>query len=57
LDIGAGPLAGTELVVIAEGSSVSVELHLPSDAERQGLAQRLLGRLEARGLQAEVTVR
>jgi hypothetical protein len=57
LDIGQGRFAGAELLVTAEGGSVSVELTLPATVSDASLAQRLRSRLEQRGLSAEVVVR
>jgi hypothetical protein len=57
LEIGAGRYAGAELLVVAEGGHVSVEVSLPEAANEPDLAERLRRRLEGRGYGAEVTVR
>jgi hypothetical protein len=56
LELGAGALAGAELIVTAEGAHISLDLRLPLDVDG-GLADRIRGRLEARGYSADVTVR
>jgi hypothetical protein len=57
LDIGQGRFAGAELLVVAEAGRVSVELSLPPHEAAPGLRERLLERLERRGVSAEVVVR
>jgi hypothetical protein len=57
LEIGAGRYAGTELVLVAEGGHVSVEVNLANSGGELDLAQRLRRRLEGRGYGADVTVR
>lgn len=57
LDIGHGRFAGSELLIVAEAGSVSVELRLPPDQAEGGLADRLQTRLARRGFSADVSVR
>ena len=56
LEIGAGRVAGAELLVVTEPGHVSVTLNLPEPVDG-ALSSRLQRRLEARGYTADVTVR
>jgi hypothetical protein len=57
LDIGQGRFAGAELVIVAEGGRVSVDLSLPPAMADGELSGRLRSRLERRGYEADVLVR
>lgn len=57
LDFGEGRLSGAELVVVADGGHVSVELSLPSTLAAPDLSERLRSRLERRGFTADIVVR
>ncbi len=57
LDFGPGRFSGAELVVVADGGRVSVELCLPPAMVAPELSERLRARLERRGFTADVVVR
>jgi hypothetical protein len=57
LDIGQGRFSGAELVIVAEGDRVSIDLTLPPALVDAELSARLRSRLERRGYQADVLVR
>lgn len=57
IELSEGALAGATLVVHTDQRSVSVEIELPSGGgASNGLEQRLLERLEARGFAARVHI-
>ncbi len=57
IELSEGALAGATLVVHAEQRSISVEIELPGGGgASDGLQQRLLERLEARGFAARVRI-
>jgi hypothetical protein len=57
IELAVGPLAGSTLIVHAEQRSVTVELELAPGASLTGdWQQRILQRLNARGLSAEIRV-
>jgi hypothetical protein len=49
IELGSGSLAGSTVVVHAEGSEVSIELDGPAGAEAQAFCERVSERLAARG--------
>jgi hypothetical protein len=57
LDIGQGRFTGAELVIVADGGRVSVDLSLPPAVADAELSARLRSRLEGRGYEADVVVR
>jgi len=50
LQIGAGPLAGAEILVEVVGREVEISISAPPDAVESDLAERLRARLGDRGL-------
>jgi hypothetical protein len=53
MEIGAGHLAGSTLLVHAEDGRVRVELDIPPDVDASGWQDRIRQRLEARGIAAD----
>jgi hypothetical protein len=56
IEVSQGALAGATLIVHAEERTVSVELQLPPGVGAQGVQERILERLEARGFLARVRI-
>ena len=55
IELGAGALSGATLVVAAESGRVRVAIRAESGIELEPWRERILARLAARGLDAEVT--
>ena len=53
LEIGAGPFAGSTLLVHAEGGRVRVHVDVPAGVDASGLHGRIAERLHARGIGAD----
>jgi hypothetical protein len=56
IEVSQGALAGATLIVHAEERAVSVELQLPPGVGAQGVQERIVERLEARGFAARVRI-
>ncbi|HTB76743.1 MAG TPA: hypothetical protein VK762_26030, partial [Polyangiaceae bacterium] len=55
IELGAGALAGATLLVAADGARVRVTLSGQSGVELEPYRERIVARLAARGLDADVT--
>jgi len=55
IELGAGALTGATLLVAAEGGRVQVTLSARADVELEPWRERIIARLAARGLEADVT--
>jgi hypothetical protein len=56
LELGAGAMAGAEVVVESEGGRVRVQLRAPAGVDAEAWRRRVEGRLAARGLAVEGVV-
>ena len=53
LELGAGGMAGAEVVVQSDGGRVTVQLRAPAGVDAEAWRKRVEGRLTARGLQVD----